>query len=137
MLCMGSRLLPLTFAAGALLADGAGAHQIASYLVLLAVIGAGAAAFVAVAAAIEGSASWAMGLGTSLGLALLLAGSVSRAGAPPGAGVPHVALSAVVAAIVLYALPLLGWVLEPLAPRRRAPQRARTVAAAPAQAEAA
>ena len=44
---MGSRLLPLALAAGALLADGLGLHQSASYLVLLTVPAAAAAAFAA------------------------------------------------------------------------------------------
>jgi len=41
---MGSRLLPLCLAIGALLADATGVHHIAFYLVLLAVVGAAAGA---------------------------------------------------------------------------------------------
>jgi hypothetical protein len=128
---MGSRLLPLALVAGALLADGVGLHRGASYLVLLAVVGAGAAAFVGVADVLEGKAAWTRGISTSLALALLLVGSATRAGAAAGGAVPHIALSAAVAAVVVYALPLVGWLFEPLAPRRREPQRVRAAAAAP------
>lgn len=133
---MGSRLLPLVLVLGALLADGAGVHRIAYYLVLLAVVGAAAAAFLGISDALEGKKHGRLrGTTSSLALVLLLAGAAARAGAADGASVPHVALSAAVAAVVVYALPLVGWVLEPLAPRRRAPRPAR--ASAPARAEAA
>jgi hypothetical protein len=132
---MGSRLLPLALAAGALLADGAGLHRGASYLVLLAVPAAAAAAFVGIADLLEGKPALARSITTTLALVLLIAGSVARSGAAPGAAVPHLAVSAAVAAMLVYALPLLGWLFEPLASRRRAPQRVR--AAAPARAEAA
>jgi hypothetical protein len=128
---MGSRLLPLALVAGALLADGVGLHRGASYLVLLAVVPAGAAAFVGVADVLEGKAAWTRGISTSLALVLLLVGSAARAGAAAGAAVPHIALSAAVAAVLVYALPLVGWLFEPLAPRHREPQRVRTTTAAP------
>ncbi len=125
---MGSRLLPLALVAGALLADGLGLHRGASYLVLLAVLGAGAAAFVGVADVLEGTAAWTRGVTCSLALVLLLVGSAARAGAADGAAVPHVAVSAAVAALLVYTLPLLGWLFEPLAPRRRARRRVRAAA---------
>jgi hypothetical protein len=134
---MGSRLLPLALAAGALLADGVGLHRGASYLVLLAVVAAGAAAFVAVADVLEGKAAWTRGISASLALVLLLIGSAARAGAAAGAAVPHIALSAAVAAVLVYALPLVGWLFAPLAPRRREPQRVRAAAAPARRAEAA
>jgi peptidoglycan/LPS O-acetylase OafA/YrhL len=123
---MGSRLLPLALVAGALLADGVGFHRIASYLVLLTVPAAAAAAFVGVADVMEGKDAWARAIAASLALALLLLGAAVRANAPGGAAVPTLAVSALVAALVMYALlPLVGWLIEPLRPRRREPSRVR------------
>ncbi|HEY8705088.1 MAG TPA: hypothetical protein VIL98_10055 [Gaiellaceae bacterium] len=122
---MGSRLLPLALAAGALLADGLGLHQSASYLVLLTVPAAAAAAFVGVADVLEGKKAWARAIATALALALLLLGAAVRAGAPAGAAVPALAVSTLVAVLVVYSVPLLGWLLEPLRPRRREPRRVR------------
>lgn len=132
---MGSRLLPFLLVVGALLADGGSAHRAAFYLVLLAVPAAAAAAFVGVADVLEGKPALARGITTSVSLVLLVLGCAARSGAPAGAAVPKVAISAAVAAAVLYSVPLVGWLLEPLRPRRRAPQRSRR--AAPARAEAA
>jgi hypothetical protein len=120
---MGSRLLPLVLAIGALLADAAGLHRAAFYLVLLAVVGAAAAAFAGVGAFLEGSGGVFCAVTTSLSLAFLLAGSAVRANAAVGAHVPAVAISAVVAAIVVYALPALGWLLEPAVPKPVRPVR--------------
>jgi peptidoglycan/LPS O-acetylase OafA/YrhL len=123
---MGSRLLPLALVAGALLADGVGLHRIASYLVLLAVPAAAASAFVGVADVMEGKNAWARAIGASLALALLLLGAAVRGNAPGGGAVPALAVSALVAALVMYALlPLVGWLVEPLRPRRREPRRVR------------
>ena len=120
---MGSRLLPLSFAAGALLADAAGVHRVAFYFVLLAIPGAAAAAFVGAGDALEGRHAWLRGVSTTLALALLVLGSAVRSNAPHGAGVPALAVSAIVAAVVAYALPGLAWLLEPLRPRTGARHR--------------
>ena len=132
---MGSRLLPFLFVVGALLADGGNAHRAAYYLVLLAVPAAAAATFVGVADVLEGKPAVARGITTSVSLVLLVLGCAARAGAPTGAAVPKVAISAAVAAVVVYTVPLVGWLFGQLRPRRHAPQRARR--AAPARAEAA
>ena len=122
---MGSRLLPLSLVAAALLGDAAGLHRLAYYLVLLAVVGGAAAAFVGVADVIEGKGgAWMRGVTTSLALVFLLADAAVRANVAAGASVPKLALSAAVAAVVVYGLPLLGWLLEPLRPRPRARTRA-------------
>jgi hypothetical protein len=110
---MGSRLFPLVLAVGALLADGAGLHRAAFYLVLLAVVGAAAAAFDGIGAYLEGADGAFRAVTTGLALAFLLLGSAVRANAAVGAHVPAVAISAVVAAIVVYALPLFVWLFEP------------------------
>jgi hypothetical protein len=116
---MGSRLLPLLLALGALGADATDLRQLASYLVLLAVVGAAAAAFVCVGDALAGRGSWLAGISSGLALMLLLLGSAVRAAAAVGAGVPTLALSSLVLASLLYSLPVLGWVFQPLAPRPR------------------
>ena len=118
---MGSRLLPLALAAGALLADALGLHRGASYLVLLAVVAAAAAAFVGVADVLEGKPARLRATGATGALALLALGAAARAAAPLGASLPALAASTLVAALVVYSLPVVGWVLEPLRPRRRAP----------------
>jgi hypothetical protein len=56
---------------------------------------------------------------TVLALVLLLAGSVVRASAPVGGHVPTLAVSTLVLAALVYAVPLVGWVLEPLVPRAK------------------
>ena len=118
---MGSRLLPLSLVGGALLADGAGLHRAAYYLLLLAVVGAAAAAFVGIADVVERKdGAWLRGITTSLAVVFLLAGAAARANMSGGASVPKLAISAAVAALVVYGLPVVAWLLEPLRPRPRA-----------------
>lgn len=118
---MGSRLLPVSLATCALLADAVGLHQIAFYLVLLAVVGAAAAAFVGVGDVLEGKGGILRAATTVLALSFLLLGSAARAGAPVGAHVPVLAISALVAAVLVYVLPVLAWLIGPAAaPRPRA-----------------
>jgi hypothetical protein len=126
---MGSRLLPLLLALGTLLADVGGFHRFAFYLALLAVVGAAAAAFVGAGELLEGRGTWFRAGSTSAALALLVLGSAVRANAAVGASVPALALSAVVGAVILYSVPVVAWLLEPLVPRPRAGRlRARPVA---------
>lgn len=120
---MGSRLLPLSLAIGALVADSTGLHRLAFYLVLLAVVGAAAAAFVGVGDLLEGTGGRVRAVTTGLALALLVLGSAVRANAAVGGHVPAVAVSAVVGAVLLYVLPVLGWLVEPLAPKHARPVR--------------
>jgi hypothetical protein len=120
---MGSRLLPLSLAIGALFADATGLHDIAFYFVFLAVVGAAAAAFVGVGDLLEGSGGLLRAGTTGLALALLVLGSAVRANAKVGGHVPTLAVSAVVAAVLVYSLPLVGWLLEPLAPKPARPVR--------------
>jgi hypothetical protein len=114
---MGSRLLPLSLVLCVLAADAIGAHRLAFYLVLLAIPGAAAAAFVGMGDALAGGGAWLGAVCATLALALLVLGSAVRANAPHG--VPALAVSAVVAALVAYGVPALAWVLEPLRPRFR------------------
>ena len=127
---MGSRLLPLSLGLGASLADLGGAHGLAALLVLLAIPSAAGVAFVGISDLLEGKRALLRALTTSGALVLLLVGSAVRHGAPADAAVPALALSAVVAAAVLYAVPVLFWVLEPLAPKPRPARAARAARAA-------
>ncbi len=110
---MGSRLLPLLLALGATTADTAGAHRLAVWLVLGAVPCAAAAAFVAAGDVLEGRPAWTRAVTSGSALALLLVASAVRHGAPVGAAVPAVALSAAIGAAILYLVPALVWILRP------------------------
>lgn len=126
---MGSRLFPLSLALGASVADAAGLHSLAQLLVLVAIPCAAAAAFVAASDVLEGKRAWIRAVTSGGALVLFLVGSAVRHGAPAGAAIPALALSAVVGAAILYAVPVVFWLLEPLAPRpRTAAQPARAVA---------
>jgi hypothetical protein len=121
---MGSPLLPLTIALGAAVADGTGAHHAAFYLVLLAVPAAAAAALAAAGDLAEGRQVALRTICTALALGLLVVSSATRANAPEGAGVPAVAVSALVAGLLAYAAIGLGWLVRPAA---TAPQVRRRV----------
>jgi hypothetical protein len=116
---MGSRLLPLSLALAALAGDVGGLDRLSFYLVLLAVVGAAAAAFACIGDALAAKGSWAAGVSAGVALALLLLGSAVRASAAVGAGVPAVAVSTLAAAVLLYTLPVWAWLLAPLVPRPR------------------
>src|SRR5690349_12956099 len=109
---MGSRLLPLSFALGAILADTAGLHQLGS-IVLLASI---PCALAAVCEAVATRGRVRAGLSTA-SLLLLVVASAVRHAAPVGGHIPPAALSAVIAAAVLYLLPVLFWLLQPVSLR--------------------
>jgi hypothetical protein len=120
---MGSRLLSVSLAFAALLADGIGAHRLGYWLVLLAVPAAATAAFVGCADVLDGRRAWLRGVSASLALAFLVLACAVREGASQGRGVPALAISAVLGAVILYGLPALAWVLQPVVSRRhvRAP----------------
>jgi len=114
---VGSRLLPPALAVCALLADAGGVHGLAGWLVLIALPCAAGAAFVAVSDLLEGK-SRLPGVTSPVALTLLVLASTVRDHAPRGAHVPTLAVTALVAAVIVYAIPVLLWVLEPLrAPR--------------------
>jgi hypothetical protein len=105
---MGSRLLPLSFVLGAVVADALGTHRIGGWLVLLAI----PFGFAAVAEAV-GERGWLRSLTSSGALVCLLVGSAVRHAAPTGAAVPAFALSAAIGAAILYVLPVLLWLVQP------------------------
>src|SRR5689334_12155722 len=110
---MGSRLLPLFLAFGAILADTAGAHHLALWVVLASIPAAAAAAIVAVGDVMEGRPAWVRAFTCGGSLVFLLVGSIARQAAPIASALPPVAFSAVVGAAVLYLLPAVLWVLKP------------------------
>jgi hypothetical protein len=118
---MGSRLLPLSLVLGATLADAVGVHRIALWLVLLAIPCGAAAAFLAVSDLLDGKRAWARTLTTSGSLILLLVASAVRHNAAVGHAVPALAVSAAIAAAMLYLLPALFWVLQPVSLRPAQP----------------
>lgn len=115
---MGSRMLAPGIALSALLADAVGLHGMALWLVLLALPAAAASSFVGASDALAGEGAL-RGVTASLALVLLVLGSAVREGAPRGGAVPALAISAVVAALVCYAVPGIVWLLEPLRRRPR------------------
>lgn len=126
---MGSRLLPLTFALLAVLADAAGLHHASLYLGLLAVPAAAAASFVSISDVLEGKRALLRALTSGFALIMLVLASAVREGAPHGAAVPPLVAYALVAALIAYALPAVAWVLEPVRlPRTRTHSRARPAA---------
>ena len=120
---MGSRLLPLSLVLGVVLADLAGAHPLAGLVLLIAIPCAAGAAVVAVSDLLEGRPAVVRTFTTVGALVCCIVGSAVRHGAPAGAAVPALALSAVVAAAILYAVPVVLWVLQPvsLRPAHRQP----------------
>ena len=122
---MGSRLLPLVLATAALAAGTAGLGGLALWLGLLAVPAAAAAAFVAVSDALERRAAPLGAVTSCCSLALLVLASAPRENAPTGrAAVSPVATWALLLALLVYTVPLVAWVLEPVrVPRRTRPQR--------------
>jgi hypothetical protein len=126
---MGSRLLAPGLALAALLADAGGVHGLASWLVLLALPAAAAAAFVGISDALEGLGAL-RAVTASLALVLLVLGSAVREGAPRGGSVPTLAISTVVTALLCYGIPGLLWVLQPVRLRPTVPARAQNTSVA-------
>lgn len=130
---MGSRLLPFGLALGVVLADLAGAGGLSSLVLLVAIVAAAGAAIVAVSDLLEGRPAGIRAVTSAGALALLVLGSAVRTGAATGAAVPAVAVSAVVAAAILYVLPVLFWVVRPaplVEARAELEEPAETIAAA-------
>lgn len=114
---MGSPLIPLSLALAALGADTAGLHRLAHYVVLLAVVGAAAAAFASAGDALAGTGSRLRAASTCLALVLLVLGSAVRANGPVGGHLPTLAVSTIVLAVVAYVTPVLGWLAQPVSAR--------------------
>jgi uncharacterized membrane protein len=122
---MGSRVLPVSLALATLASGALGLQQIALLLGFVAVPAAAAAAFVAISDMLESRPARLRALTCGFSLVLLVAASADRYGAPTGAPTPRFATLAIVAALLVYAVPLVVWVLEPFLMRPR-PKRSRT-----------
>jgi hypothetical protein len=123
---VSSRLLPLVLAAVALAAGTVGLEGLALWLGLLAVPAAAAATFVAVSDALEGRAARLRAVTSGTALALLVLASAVRENAPTGAAASPLATWALLFALLVYAVPLLAWILEPVRlPRSTRPAQRR------------
>lgn len=122
---MRPALIAPGIALSAVLADVGGAHGLASWLVLLALPAAAAAAFVAISDALAGTAHRLPAVTGSLALVVLVLGSAVRQAAPLG-HVPALGVSTIVIALACYALPAVAWLLsEPQRSVRTAAPRPR------------
>lgn len=124
---VGSRLLPLVLATAALAAGAMDLRGLALWLGLLTVPAAAAAAFVAVSDALEGRPARLRAVTGGIALALVVVASAARSNAPTGAAPSPLATWALLLALLVYGVPLVAWVLEPVrVPRRtRRPRRLR------------
>jgi hypothetical protein len=121
---MGSRLLPLVLATAAFVAGSAGLGGLALWLGLLAVPAAAAAAFVAVGETLEGRPALLRAVTSGVALALVVLASAARENAPTGAAPSPLATWALLLALLVYAVPFVAWVLEPVrVPSRTRPRR--------------
>ena len=122
---MGSRLLPLVLATAALAVAAVGFGELAAWFVLLTVPAAAAAAFVAISDTLEGRPALLRAVTSAVALLLVVAASAARENAPRGAGASPLATWGLVLALLVYSVPLVAWVLEPMrVPRTtRRPQR--------------
>ena len=111
---MGSRLLPLVLATAALAAGQLGLGGFALWLGLAAVPAAAAVAFVAVSEVLEGRPGLLGAMTSGAALAFVVLASASRSSAATGAAVSPLATWALVLALLVYGIPLVAWVLEPV-----------------------
>ena len=128
---MGSRFLPLGLVVAALAAETVGLGGLALWLGLFAVPAAAAAAFVSVSDLLEGKNALMHATTSSLALAFIILESAVRSNVAVGAAAPPLATWALVAALLVYSVPTVAWVLEPVKITRRRPEpRRRRVAVA-------
>ena len=111
--------MPVSLALATLAAGALGLRQFALLLGFVAVAAAAAAAFVAISDVLENRPARLRAFTCAFSLVLLVAASADRYGAPRGAPAPRFAALAIVAALVVYAVPLVVWVLEPFFSRPR------------------
>lgn len=124
---MGSRLLPPALATAALAAVSGGLGGFALWLGLATVPAAAAVVFVAVSDTLDGRPARLRAVTSGAALALFVLASAVRENAPTGAAAPPLATWALVLALLVYAVPLVAWVLEPVrvSRRTRRPRRLR------------
>ena len=104
---MGARLASVTLVVGAALADAAGRHSLAYWALVVAVPVAAVAALSAFGDVLDGTASAphdrALAVLGGLAVPFVLLGAASRAPLLDGAAPPAIGLTAVVAALTVYA----------------------------------
>ncbi len=105
------RLAPLGPVLAATAADGAGTHRLAFYALLVAVPAGAVAALEAFGAALEGAGDRLQALLAGLALALTVLGEAARGPHLAENAVPALALSALVASVVMLALQALAALL--------------------------
>lgn len=94
-------------------ADGAGAHAVAAWFVLLAIPVAAAVAFAAAGEFVEERRTLLSALCPALVLVLLVLASAVRSNAVEGGHVPRLALSALAACLALYGLQAVTSLVRP------------------------
>ena len=119
---MPTPAVTLALIVSAAVADGAGAHHAAAWLVLLAIPIAAAVAFAAAGDFVEEKRSLPSALCPALVLMLLVLASAVRSNAVEGGRVPPLALSALAACVAVYGLQALAALVWPL-PRPQAAAR--------------
>jgi hypothetical protein len=118
------RVLPLGPILLVVLADGAGAHRLAFYLLLLAVPAAVVASLTCFGEALEGGPEEGLqALLAALALLLVVAGAAARAPYLAQGALPTSAVSALVAILVVLGLQVLAWLPALLAGLRSPAQR--------------
>ncbi|HEY2935868.1 MAG TPA: hypothetical protein VGJ25_04660 [Gaiellaceae bacterium] len=117
MLCRLAPLAPMLAAAGA---DGAGAHRLAFYLLLLAIPAAAAAGLERFAAALDGHGETRQAIVCGMALALVVLSEAARGPRLAENAAPALAISALAVSLVLLVLQILrGLVTVPLPTARR------------------
>jgi hypothetical protein len=106
-------LVTLAFVVAATAADAAGAHSVASWLVLVAIPVAAAVAFAAAGELVEERRTLVSALCPALVLILLVLASAVRSNAVAGGHVPRLGLSALGACLALYAVQALVALTRP------------------------
>ena len=120
---MPTPAVTLALIAAAAAADGAGAHAVAAWFVLLAIPVAAAVAFGAAGDLVEEKRSLVSALCPALVLMLLVLASAARTNAVAGGHVPRLALSSLAACLAVYGLQAVASLVRP-APRSQALARA-------------
>ena len=96
-----------------------------TWLGLLVVPAAAAAAFVAISDTLEGRPALLSAVTSGAALVLVVVASAARQNAPTGGATSPLATWGLLLALLAYAVPLVAWVLEPVRVQRRTRPRRR------------
>jgi hypothetical protein len=138
---MGRRVLPVVLVLLAACADASGRHGLATSVLVLAIPAAAAAALTRFGELVElpGRVRGVVALRVdvalgALALVAVVVSAAARAGAVEGTGVPPLAVSALLASVVAFALQAVVALLAPTVRAERPPRRRPVAADEPAQA---